>query len=112
VKGKRIALKEVLNTMEARDGNGFPIPFSCVVVSFNKQKNTGGQFLEFSDVVLATTQVGEAYSTAMAAKAKGETFNLSAETRLTRLVKFLVSGEVRKINFRLMVQFNNMKVVW
>lgn len=46
-----ITLEEVLQEMERTDRHGNPIPFSIVWLSYNEQKNTGGEYLSFDSAI-------------------------------------------------------------
>lgn len=120
VKGKRISLKDALNAMESKDAIGQPVPFSCVVVTYNSVKKTGGKFLELTDVVLSKNEIysnspgdGDVSGIAASALASSEpkAYAPNHSENMTRNVKILSSGLIRKFNIRLLIKFNNQDVV-
>lgn len=111
---KRIFLRQVLEEMKKVDANGEAIPFDVEFRTFNRNNKMGGVLKKFEKAKLL---IGK--------KMKGKPFidaehfyrparerkNPNHYENTTRNIE-LVSGHIRKFNFRYITKFNNLEVIY
>ncbi len=102
-------MRDALKTMEAMDTNGHRIPFSMRVVTYNEQKDEGGDFLEMVNATLCgsdnkpLTHLQELNAEIEQKERKRK--NPNHNINLTRNIR-LQSGKIEKIHFHLITKFN------
>ena len=113
-----IALRDVLNTMEAQDNGGNLLPFSLKVVTYNEQQQTGGEILVIDQGTLSdegkktpVTPPNPAQAILkevrkMDKRKKDPNHNVN----YTRNIRVLPGGNIRKIHPLLIIEFNGQKV--
>lgn len=109
-----ISLKNALKIIEAKDTNGFPIPFDVDFRTLNRNSKTGGALRSYNGVTILTRNKKEltekeiAKNLQFANKAKKPPNHFENRTR--NLQK--QNGEIFKVNIRLITSINNQKVVY
>ncbi len=105
-----ILLKDALQMMEERDHRNWPIPFSITFVTYDKERQTGGEIITLNNVVLAKNRL------VADKKATGRTTSKNAPANqwqnATRNFYLLDSQQIRKANIRLLTHFNNQPIVY
>jgi flagellar capping protein FliD len=118
-----ISLKDALQIIEAKDQDGFAIPFDISFRTLNRNSKTGGALRSYNSVTILTSKSKQAESKALDISINGKTIvkNLQLankprkapnhfENRTRNLQK--QNGEIFKVNIRLITSINNQKVVY
>lgn len=107
-----ILYKEMIREMDQADHNGKPVVFSLKFVTADKVRRTGGEIIE---VTKAQKCVGKRSDGVLYANpgngAVKQTKNPNHEQNATRNIYLVDSGHVRKVHTRLIIEFNNKKVI-
>jgi hypothetical protein len=115
-----ITLKEALRQMEATDlKTGKFIPFDLKYCQFSRMRAEGGKIIEYKHVVLSSDKDQPTEQPQSADKAnldvKQGASNISRNPyhrrNKTRNIK-LLNGDIRKIRFRGILEFNNQQVLY
>ena len=105
-----IILREALQQMDKLDRFGKPVPFSCLVCTFSRQRQEGGKLVEYKDVVLTRAE-NKAEAPARQTKKdillKRQPSNFINKTRVIRLPNM----DIRKFRVRFLLEFNGETVV-
>ena len=113
-----IALRDVLNTMEAQDELFQPKPFSLKCITYDAQKKTGGEILTIDKAILSEAGKRAAGSPRNAAQeiinqersVGRRKRNPGHHDNYTRNIEVLPGGNIRKIHPLLIIEFNGQKV--
>ncbi len=109
-----ISLKEALQIIEAKDTNGFAIPFDISFRTLNRNSKTGGALRSYNSVTILTrnkkelTEKDIVKNLQLASKPRKAPNHFENRTR--NLQK--QNGEIFKVNIRLITSINNQKVVY
>ena len=105
-----ITLDEALRQMRQINEQGALIPFSFEYVSYDKQKNDGGEIVQLNGCVLSKLARDKKYrSQKLYRERKESAWHWSNDTAA---VLILSSGEIRRFHISLITKFNNKIVVW
>lgn len=128
-----IRFGQMLDMMDRFDSEGNPVPFSIVFVTANKQRQTGGELhiygkptpwikklrARIPDAVYTDSNVIKCVGkrdgkTVIDARPKGspkQGKNPNHYKNSTRNIMILSSGAIRKVHIRLILYFNEKKVI-
>ena len=95
-----IRVADMLQTMQMRNADRTPIPFSIRFVTCDQKQGTGGKRIEYSEAVL----VGGGVS-------KSEEKNPGHFANYTRNLKGIGTEQIRKFHPLLVEEFNGKKVI-
>ena len=110
-----IHLHDVLDQMNARDDDDNPIPFQIKWYTFDRKKQTGGNLIELDSAI------------GVVGKKKGKLIPIpqrksQVEEKTSKNPNHYINGtmnichsvakQIRKLHFRLIVEFNHKKVYW
>ena len=106
-----IKLLDALNLMDAIDKEDKPIPFSITYVTYNRKNKTGGEVVSIEQAVKCITmRKGKVvYDTRKMSSAKRPPNHYRNSTRNLLIVG---TDQIRKLNIRLITEFNGQKVIW
>jgi hypothetical protein len=99
--------------MEAQDGEGYSIPFSLKIVTYDEQKQTGGDLIEFESAEICRsgkTSRRDRFNSEAVAKAEQIRKNPNHRDNLTRNIRLLPSGNIRKIHIHHILRLNGERV--
>jgi len=110
-----IYLKEVLSQMNTLDANGKAVPFSIKFRTYNKFSKTGGKlkfYKEAKQVMKEENKFADSINSLRTVpKKKVDRKNPQHFENKTRNIK-LPTKQIRKINIRYIIEFNNKKVIY
>lgn len=105
-----ILLREALQQMDKLDTYGKPVPFSCVVCTYSRQRKEGGKIVEYSNVILTRAEhKSEApkIQSKSDVQLKRQPSNFKNKTRNIKLL----TGDIKKFRIRFLLEFNGETVV-
>lgn len=103
-----ILLKEVLNEIDRTDEQGHPVSFNMKFVTADRKRRTGGEIIEANNVHKCITIRNNkvVYDSRPHVSRNPHHF-----TNATRNIIF-PNGQIRKVHIRLIIEFNNQRVLW
>ena len=111
-----IFLKDVLSTMNTLNSDGFAVPFSIKVRTYNRYSKTGGKLNHYPKAKLVMKEGAAKYDeiTALRTKPKAPVARKKPYhfANKTRNIKILPSGKIKKIHIRFIIEFNGKKVIY
>jgi hypothetical protein len=107
---QRLTVKEVCEMMEQCSRRARPVPFSITYVTYDEQRNTGGELRTYDHAIMVVLNStgSKAYSTENALKLKNKKPNHWRHG--TRNIMVQHSGETRKVHIWLILEFNGCEV--
>lgn len=112
---KPLFLQDVLKAMDMKDENGYAVPFDIAVREFSAQNKTGGKYRVYNDARLLIakpkTAPGEKDPALLLLRPEKARKNPNHFVNSSRNIE-LPNGEIKKINIRFIIKFNNQNVVY
>lgn len=108
-----ISLRDVLLMMEAEDEQGYQIPFSLRFVTYDKQKQTGGEIIDAKKAVLLKSGKKD-FERKTGIRNKEDPDQIKKKPNhfknRTRNIMLLPSKQIRKVHIYLITRFNDERV--
>lgn len=106
-----ILYKDLISQMDQCDGEGKPIIFSLKFVTADRVRKSGGEIITVERAQKCVGKKNDKVLYANSPKIEGLTKNPNHNENATRNIYLVDSGQVRKVHTRLIIEFNNKKVI-